>query len=74
MDYYTMVLHIQFQVSALKETQHKLQSMIKKTKQKTNKKNNLFLHIRGGMMDRLEEDIFVLYQRLYHLPLVADVV
>lgn len=25
-------------------------------------------------MDRLEEDIFVLYQRLYHLPLVADVI
>lgn len=34
----------------------------------------MFLHIRGGMMDRLEEDVFVLYQRLYHLPLVADVV
>lgn len=25
-------------------------------------------------MDRLEEDVFVLYQRLHHLSLVADVV
>lgn len=65
-----MVLHIQVQVFAQKETQHELQSIIKKkTKNKT-----LILHIGGDMMDRLEEDIFVLYQRLYHLPLVTNVV
>lgn len=40
---------------------------------KKNKKK-LFLHIDGEMMNRLEEDVFVLYQRLYHLPLVANVV
>lgn len=37
-------------------------------------KTKQFLHIGSGMMNRLEEDVFVLYQWLYHLPLVADVV
>lgn len=48
--------------------------MIKKKNKQKNPQKNVFLHIGGEMMDRLEEDVFVLYQRLYHLPLVADVI